>query len=89
MSVDEVEDLLVDAHKSETELTPEVEDFLSKLRTEVIVTARKKSKVPALCVYHKLQLKQEKQKIDPTKGKKLHPLVRMRLQHFREILKYL
>ena len=55
LTADEIEDFLVDAHKSETELTPEVEDFLSKLRTEVIVIARKKSKVPALCIYSKLQ----------------------------------
>ena len=41
LTIDEVEDLLVDASNSETPLTPEVEEFLQKLRTDVIVQERK------------------------------------------------
>ena len=55
LSVDDIEILLFDVSKTETVLSPEVEKFLAALRTEVIVTERKKSKVPSLFIFHKLK----------------------------------
>ena len=55
LSVDDIEILLFDISKTETVLAPEVEKFLSVIRQEIIVTDRKKNKVPSLFIFHKLK----------------------------------
>ena len=91
LKIDTIENLLHDLHKAGMKLPLNVENFFKKLRKDVHNKSRIQSKEPAMFVHHKLQEASIKPIYDNTSVENghLHPLQRMKLQHYREVLKYL
>ena len=59
LTIDEIENLMHDVQKSRVVLNTNAEKYLLDLRKSVIKKVRKKSRVPAMFLYHKLQENQE------------------------------
>ena len=55
LTIDAIEDLLIELPEAGVKLPTQVEKFLSNLRKDVYDKSRIQSNVPALFVHHKLQ----------------------------------
>ena len=54
LSANDIEDLLDDVKKAEIELPENITKYLCILKTDSIVKDCKKTKVPSMCIYHRL-----------------------------------
>ena len=91
LKIDQIENLLHDLHKAKVKLPLNVEQFLKQLRRELPDQSRVESKKPAMFVYQNLQeaYNGQMQAKASLKLEKPHPLQKLKLQHYREVLKYL